>query len=121
MQQVQRHLMQLGIRVTCRVQTLGCYGRFPFLHLLLEQSLTLCLRHDDSNLYAAMSQAHSDDSQPGSLVKSFSWELEVRQRTESDTAQYDQLRSDVLAERDRRERQTDGDIERLTEMFEATR
>lgn len=63
----------------------------------------------------------STDPEPGALVQRFSWELEARQRTEADTAEQDQLRSDFLSERDRRERERGRDIERLEEMFHATR
>ncbi|SPO04178.1 uncharacterized protein DNG_06861 [Cephalotrichum gorgonifer] len=58
---------------------------------------------------------------PGDLVERFSWEVEARQRTEADTAEYDQLRSDFLSERDRRARERKRDIERIEERFSATR
>lgn len=68
-----------------------------------------------------MSGVHARDPLPGDLVQRFSWELEVRQRTEAETAEYDQLRSDLLAERERRAREKNKDIDRLRDMFNARR
>lgn len=54
----------------------------------------------------------------------FSWELEARQRTESETAEtaeYDQLRSDFVAEQERRQRERNKEINRIEEMFSAKR
>lgn len=61
------------------------------------------------------------DPEPGALVERFSWEVEARQRTESDTAEYDQLRSDFLSERDRRVRERRREIESIQERFSTTR
>lgn len=68
-----------------------------------------------------MATYHSVYPEPGTLVERFSWELEARQRTESETAEYDQLRSDLLVERDRQRAENDRDINRLDEMFKARR
>lgn len=62
--------------------------------------------------------------EPGALVTRFSWELEARQRTESETAEtaeYDQLRSDFVAEQERRQRERNKEINRIEEMFSAKR
>lgn len=61
------------------------------------------------------------DPEPGALVQRFSWEMEAQQRTEADTVEYAQLRSDFLWEKDRREREKQRSIERLEEMFSSTR
>ena len=68
-----------------------------------------------------MAAARFRDPEPGALVERFSWEVEARRRTEADTAESDQLRADFLSERDRRERDRRRTIERLEEMFNATR
>jgi hypothetical protein len=61
------------------------------------------------------------DPEPGALVQRFSWEVEARERTDTDTVEYEQLRSDFLAERDRRAAERRRDIERIEEKFNATR
>ena len=61
------------------------------------------------------------DPEPGALVERFSWEVEARERTEADTVEYDQLRSDFLLERDRRARERQRHIETIEERFGATR
>lgn len=61
------------------------------------------------------------DPEPGALVQRFSWEMEAQERTEADTVEYAQLRSDFLSERDTREREKQRKMERLEEMFNATR
>lgn len=80
-----------------------------------------CRSDQARELFNTMSGVHARDPLPGDLVQRFSWELEVRQRTEAETAEYDQLRSDLLAERERRASEKNREIERLADMFNARR
>ncbi|KPM38460.1 hypothetical protein AK830_g8093 [Neonectria ditissima] len=68
-----------------------------------------------------MATAHYVDPEPGALVQRFSWEIEARERTEADTEEFDQLRSDFISERERREKERRENIRRIEEQFSVTR
>ncbi len=77
--------------------------------------------HDIGDKISMMSATCFIDPEPGALVKRFSWEVEARQRADTDTIEYEQLRSDFLAERNRRATERQREIERIEEKFGATR
>jgi len=58
---------------------------------------------------------------PGALVERFSWEIEARQRTDTDTEEFNQLRVDLVAERERRAIETRNNVQRIEAHFSATR
>ncbi|KAK7424338.1 hypothetical protein QQX98_000606 [Neonectria punicea] len=68
-----------------------------------------------------METARYIDPEPGALVQRFSWEIEARERTEADTEEFDQLRSDFISERERRDRERQESIRRIEAQFSVTR
>lgn len=69
----------------------------------------------------AFSSSPYIEFEPEALVKQFSWEVEARQRTETDTEAYNQLSSDLISERERRDRERQQKIHLIEEHFRNTR
>jgi hypothetical protein len=62
-----------------------------------------------------------EDASPRMLVEQFSWELKAQQHTEADSEAFDQLRQDLIAERERHARPRQHEIRRLEAHFKETR
>jgi hypothetical protein len=62
-----------------------------------------------------------EDASPGVLVEQFSWELKAQQHTEEDSEAFDQLRQDLIAEREKHTRPRQHEIRRLEAHFRETR
>ncbi|KAK2767721.1 hypothetical protein FQN54_003879 [Arachnomyces sp. PD_36] len=58
---------------------------------------------------------------PGALVERFSWEMENRGRSDSDTDEFNQLRLDLIEQTKRKRRARDIEIRRIEEHFSETR
>jgi hypothetical protein len=61
------------------------------------------------------------DPVPEALVERFSGELETRQGPEPDSEPYEQLRSDFIEERRRKEKERRDEIERIRAQLASTR
>lgn len=58
---------------------------------------------------------------PGALVERFSWEMENRGRSGSDTDEFNQLRLDLIEQSKRKRRAREAEIRRIEAHFTETR
>ncbi|KFA70589.1 hypothetical protein S40285_04684 [Stachybotrys chlorohalonatus IBT 40285] len=61
------------------------------------------------------------DPTPGALVQRFSWELDAQPDNPDDSEPYQQLRSDVKKDNERKARQRQAEIQRIQDLFSAKR
>lgn len=61
------------------------------------------------------------DPEPSALVRNFSWEVEARQRTDTDSQEFGRLRTDFIAEQQRRDNDLKREKRRIDSYFEANR
>lgn len=66
-------------------------------------------------------EIHDNDPRPGALVERFSWEMESRGRSDSDTDEFNQLRLDLIEQTKNKSREREMEIRRVEAHFSTTR